>query len=116
MHVEAAFRTVEDEVLELALEIGFHLEKLEPKHLGVGDERIRPAVPNLDCLFDEVVGLRRLLGDGMDGVLEDLALTACQQKLTPRGTRLTRVSSSSGSISSGTRDPPPQSDTRGPSE
>jgi hypothetical protein len=26
---------------------------------------------------DELVGLRGLLGDGVDGVLEDLALSAC---------------------------------------
>jgi hypothetical protein len=30
MHVEAALRAVEGEVLELALEVGLHLEELEP--------------------------------------------------------------------------------------
>jgi hypothetical protein len=29
---------------------------------------------------DEIVGLRRLLGDGVDGVLEDLPLTACHAR------------------------------------
>jgi hypothetical protein len=35
--------------------------------------------PDLDRLVDEVIGLRGLLGDGVDGVLEDLALTACHE-------------------------------------
>lgn len=39
-------------------------------------ERIGPAVPDLDRLIDEVVGLGSLLGDGVHGVLEDLALSA----------------------------------------
>jgi hypothetical protein len=32
---------------------------------------------DLDRVVDEVVGLGRLLGDGVDGVLEDLAFSAC---------------------------------------
>jgi len=35
----------------------------------VGDEWIGPAVSDLDRFVDEVVGLRRLLGDRVDGVL-----------------------------------------------
>jgi hypothetical protein len=79
MNVEAALGAVEGEVLELALEIGLHVEELEPEHLRVGDERIGPTVPDLDRLVDELVGLRRLLGDGVDGVLEDLPFTACHE-------------------------------------
>jgi len=52
--------SVEHEVLELAFEIGLHLEQFQAKHLGVGDERIRPAVPDLDRLVDEVVRPGRL--------------------------------------------------------
>jgi hypothetical protein len=33
-------------------------------------------VPDVDCLVDERVGLGRLLGDGVDSVLEDVALAA----------------------------------------
>jgi hypothetical protein len=76
MHVEAALRAVEREVLQLALEIGLHLEPLQPEHLRVGDKWIGPAVPNVDRFVNEVVGLRCLLGDCVDGVLEDLALSA----------------------------------------
>jgi hypothetical protein len=39
-------------------------------------ERIGPALPDLDRLVDEVVGFRYLLGDGVDGVLEDFAFWA----------------------------------------
>jgi hypothetical protein len=40
----------------------------------VDDERIGPAVPDPDRLVNEVVGLRRLLGDGVYGMLQDLPL------------------------------------------
>jgi hypothetical protein len=40
----------------------------------VNDKRVGAAVPNPDRLVNEVVGLRRLLGNGVDGVLEDLSL------------------------------------------
>jgi hypothetical protein len=42
--------------------------------LGVRDERIGPAVADVDRLVDEGVGLRGLLGDNADGPLEDVAL------------------------------------------
>jgi|UniRef100_UPI002F92E939 hypothetical protein len=74
MHVEAALRAVEGEILKLAFEIGLHLEQLQPEHLGVRDEWIGPAVPDLDRFVDEVVRLRRLLCDGVDGMLQDLPL------------------------------------------
>jgi hypothetical protein len=34
VNVEAAPRTVEDEVLELALEVGLLVQQLEPEYLG----------------------------------------------------------------------------------
>ena len=74
MNVQAALRAVEDEVLKLVFEIGLHLEQFQPEHLGVDHERIRAAVPERDRLVDEVVGLRCLLGDCVDGPFEDLAL------------------------------------------
>ena len=74
MHVEAALSAVENELLELTFEIGLHLQELRAEHLGVGDEWIGPPVPDPNRLVDEVVSLRCLLGDGVDGVLEDLAL------------------------------------------
>jgi hypothetical protein len=76
------FEQFEGEVLKLAFEIGLHLEQLQPEHLGVRDEWIGATVPDRDRLIDEVVGLRRLLGDGVDGVLEDLALTAWHGQAT----------------------------------
>lgn len=61
VNVEAAPRTVEDEVLELPIEVGLHVQQREPEHLGMGDERIGPAVADVDRLVDEGVGLRCLL-------------------------------------------------------
>jgi hypothetical protein len=40
VNVQAALRAVEAEVLQLAFEVGLHLQELEPEHLGVDDERI----------------------------------------------------------------------------
>ena len=74
MNVEAALRAVGDEVLKLAFEVGFHLQQLEPQHLRVGDERIGPAVSDPDRLVDERIGLLGLVRDGVDGVLQDVAL------------------------------------------
>src|SRR4029453_16981203 len=76
MHVQAALRTVEDEDLELALEIGLHLQELEPEHLRVDGDRMIASTGSLR-LVDELVGLDRLLGHRPDGVLEDLALSSC---------------------------------------
>jgi hypothetical protein len=72
MHVEAALRAVEDEVLKLTFEIGLHLQELEPEHLRVDRDRMIASTSSLR-LVDEIVGLHRLLSDGVDGVLEDLA-------------------------------------------
>jgi hypothetical protein len=36
MHVEAALRAIEDEVLELALEVGLHLEELGRRRDSAG--------------------------------------------------------------------------------
>lgn len=51
MHVEAASS------FELAFEVGLHLEQFQAEHLRVGDERIGSAVPDVDRLVDEIVGL-----------------------------------------------------------
>lgn len=75
MNVEPALRAVRRPRLELALEVSLHVQELQAQHLHVDDERIGPAVPDVDGLVDEVVGLRCLLGDDVDGVLEDVALS-----------------------------------------
>jgi hypothetical protein len=75
MHFEAALGAVEDEVLELAFEVGLHLQELEPKHLRVDRDRMIASTGSLRSA-DELVSLDRLLGDGVDGVPEDLALSA----------------------------------------
>jgi hypothetical protein len=75
MNVEAASGAVEGEILELALEVGLHLQELEPEHLGVDGDRVIASTSSLR-LVDELVGLRGLLGDGVDGVLEDVAFAA----------------------------------------
>jgi hypothetical protein len=76
MHVETTPGAVEGEILELALEVGLHLQELEPEHLRVDRDRVIASTSSLR-LVDELVGLRRLLGDGVDGVLEDVAFAAC---------------------------------------
>jgi hypothetical protein len=55
MHVQAAPRAVEDEVLKLALEISLHLQELEPEHLRVDGEGMVPSTSSL-CLVDEIIG------------------------------------------------------------
>jgi hypothetical protein len=80
MNVETALRAVEGEVLELALEVGLHLQELEPEHLRVDGDLVIASTSSLR-LVDEIVGLRRLLGDGVDGVLEDLAFSACHWRM-----------------------------------
>jgi hypothetical protein len=87
MHVEAAPRAVEGEILELALEVGLHLQELEPEHLGGDGDRMIASTGSLRFV-DELVGLHRLLGDGVDGVLEDLAFWACHRQDASRGVRL----------------------------
>ena len=75
MHVETTFGAVQRPRLELALEVGLHLEQLEAEHLRVNRDRMIASTGSLR-LIDELVGLDRLLGHGPDGVLEDLAFSA----------------------------------------
>jgi hypothetical protein len=82
VNVEPALRAVEDEVLELSLEISLHLQELQAEHLGVDDQRIGPAVSDVDRLVDEL-----------------LALAACMRR------SVTRASPSTHST------PSPQADT-----
>jgi hypothetical protein len=95
MNVEAALRTVEGEVLELALEVDLHLQQLEPRHLRVDGDRMI-ASSGGGRLIDEFVGLRRLLGDGVDGVLEDVAFSV-SAPFDGRGDR-TRVSDTTARV------------------
>lgn len=74
MHVEATLRAVEREVLELPLEIGLHVQAFEPEHLRVDCDRVR-AASGSGRLVDELVGLRGLFGDDVNGVLKNFALT-----------------------------------------
>ena len=78
MHVEAALRAVQRPCLELALEVGLHLEELEPEHLRMDGDRMIASTGSLRFV-NEVIGLDALLGDGVDGVLEDVALAACHR-------------------------------------
>ena len=69
MHVEAALREVEDEVLELVLEAGFHLQEFEAKHLRVDSDRMIASTGSLRFV-DELVGLDGLLAQCPEGLLE----------------------------------------------
>jgi hypothetical protein len=62
------------EVLKLTLEVGIHLQKLEPQHLRVDPDRMIASTGSLRFV-NELVRLDSLLGDGPDGVLEDLAFS-----------------------------------------
>jgi hypothetical protein len=70
--------------LELALEIGLHLQELEPEHLRVDGDRMISPTGSLR-LVDEFVGLDGLLGGGADGALEDVALATCHCEMLARG-------------------------------
>lgn len=75
MNRPPAIRAVENELTELPLEVGFHAEKLEAQHLGADGDLMGAVQTGSDRLVNEFIGPRRLLGYGMDGALEDVALT-----------------------------------------
>jgi hypothetical protein len=54
MHVEAALGAVEGEVLELALEVGLHLQEFKAEHLRVDGDRMIASTGSLR-LNDELV-------------------------------------------------------------
>lgn len=70
----AAVGAVEDEPAELPLEVGLHLDQLQPQHLGVDRQRVRPAKARVQCLIHERVGLDGLFRYDPRRVLEDVAL------------------------------------------
>ena len=69
MHVEAALGAVRHPGLEFALEVGLHLQQLDPEHLRVDHDRVI-ASSGGGRFVDELVGLGGLLGDGVDGSFE----------------------------------------------
>jgi hypothetical protein len=92
MHVQAASRAVENEVLQLTFEVGLHLQELESEHLRVDGDRVIASTGSLRFI-DKLVGLDGLLRDGAEGLLEDLAASACLPSmlgrlLTPRRARI----------------------------
>lgn len=64
-----AGRAIADESLEL----GLRARELEPQHLRVDRQRMRPVEARVDSLLDDGPGLRRPLGDDVHGALEELA-------------------------------------------
>lgn len=76
MDLTAARRAVEHPVSELALEVCFHLEQLEPKHLGLKRDRVRAVEARGESLVNKRISLRRLLGHSVDGPLEDVTVSA----------------------------------------
>jgi hypothetical protein len=67
VNVETARRAVRHPRLELAFEVGLHLQQLKAEHLRVDCHRVIASTCG-GRLLDEVVGLGSLLGEGMDGV------------------------------------------------
>jgi hypothetical protein len=54
MNAETALRAVEDEILELALEVGLHPQEFEPEHLRVDGDRVIASTGSLRFI-DELV-------------------------------------------------------------
>jgi len=84
MHVQAVLGAIERQRAEFAFEVGLHLEQLQAKHLRVRDEPIGATVPDLDRLVDESVGPGCLFGNGVDGMLGDVALSASHRVTVAR--------------------------------
>jgi hypothetical protein len=61
----------------------FTFKELEPKHLRENRDRVIASTGSLG-LVDELIGLRRLLGDGVDGVLENLTLSGCHRLIVSK--------------------------------
>ena len=73
--LRAAGFAVEDPGRKFPIQVGPHLQELEPEHLRVDRDRVIASTGSLR-LVDELVRLRRVLSNGVDGVLEDLAFSA----------------------------------------
>jgi len=84
MHVEAALRAVRHPRLELALEVGLHLQELETEHLRADGDRMIASTSSLRFV-NELVGLSGLLGDGGDSAFKDVALSACHRRTVAEG-------------------------------
>jgi len=84
VHGPAARRTVQDEVSELSLEVGFHLEQLLAQHLRLECHRVGTVEARGDRLVDDGVGLGGLPAHGSDGPLEDVSLLAHQRRVAMR--------------------------------
>ena len=84
MNVEAALRAVRHPHLELALEVGLHLQKLKPEHLGMGDKRSERPRPTSIASSTRSSALAALLDDDVDGVLEDVVLASTLTQWTSR--------------------------------
>jgi hypothetical protein len=69
MHVETALRAVQRPRLELALEVGLHLQKLKPEHLRVDGDWMRASTSG-GRLVNELIGLRGLLTQSPVGLLK----------------------------------------------
>jgi hypothetical protein len=84
MHVQAALRAVEGEILELAFEIRLHLEELEPQHLRVdGDPMIPP--PAAFASSTSSSALAACSATVWTAPFGDVALAACHcEMLAPR--------------------------------
>jgi hypothetical protein len=79
-------RAVENELAESFLEIGFHLEELEPQELRLDRDPVGAVETGGEGLVDQGIGLGGLFGDRGDSSLQDVALLSCHE-----GPKLARV-------------------------
>jgi len=73
MDVPAAVSAVEGERPELAFKVGFHVQQLEPEHLRLERDGMRPVEPGRESLVNDPARHCRLLAHDLDGPLEDVA-------------------------------------------
>jgi hypothetical protein len=72
MNGEAATLAVQNELPKLPLQIRLHFQQLEAEHLGVNHQGLVSGDPGREDLVHELVGLDRLLGHGLNRVLEEV--------------------------------------------
>jgi hypothetical protein len=74
VHVHAARLAVENPGCEFPFQIALHPQQLQPDLLGGDGDGVIGGQASVHRLVDDPIGIRGLLSDGVDGVLEDVVL------------------------------------------
>jgi hypothetical protein len=73
VHGPTTLRAIQHQIPETPLQVGLHSQELQAQHFRGDHDRIGAVESGRDRLVDEVVGLRRLLREGVDRAFEDVA-------------------------------------------